>query len=112
LLNGHIACHLLLLSPSAKAQPWFTLDERLVQRLPSRDLARPDDTPPFHHFKSCAHNKCIVTDPRFVHESNRRMGAATGQNGIVGTIDEFDPQILTVTTTDPKMRTVMGLTVV
>jgi hypothetical protein len=90
---------------------WDGLTVTFLERLPSRDLAGPDDTRRFHHLKLSAHNERIVTDLRFVDESNRRIRAAARRNGIVGTIDELHTQIFAVAMTDSKMGTVMSWTI-
>jgi hypothetical protein len=74
--------------------------------LPSRDTAGADGSRTFHHFKLSTHNQRIVTDLRFVKESNRGIGAATGRHGVIRAINELDAQVFSVAIADPKMRPV------
>src|SRR3954451_14608493 len=79
--------------------------------LPARNSSRAHDARTFHHVKLSAHDECIVTDLRFVHESNRRMCTATRGNGVIRAVDKLDPQVFAVATTDPKLRPVVGRTI-
>src|SRR3954452_4299011 len=86
---------------------WFALDVGFRERLPLRHAAGGDDAWTFQHFKLRTHNQCIVTNLRFVDESNRRIGAATRQDGLVRTIDELDAQHFAIAIVDSKMGTVV-----